>query len=160
MIGKKVIGIVGISLVAVAMLAAQGQTGFQEPNVGGTNHSCGCGFHSGTNGALQAGTTTLATGGRSANPGETVFLSSYPNPFNPVTTIRFELAQVADLRVTIYDLRGREVARLAEGTMGPGYHHLIWDSRDKGGRSVPAGIYIARLVTAEYAKSIRLALLK
>jgi flagellar hook assembly protein FlgD len=60
----------------------------------------------------------------------------------------------------IYDLLGQEVATLVEGTMEPGYQQVVWDSKDQRGRSVPSGIYVARLVTAEYAKSIRLVLLK
>jgi hypothetical protein len=149
---RKVIGSFGISLVLVTMLAAQDQTGFQEPGMGNTNHSCGCGFHSGT--------TLLSTDGNSANPGKNLLLSNYPNPFNPTTTIRFELPYVTSVQVSIYNLRGQEVARLGEGTMVQGYHHLAWDGRDQRGKSVPGGIYIARLVTPEYAKSIRLALLK
>ena len=64
------------------------------------------------------------------------------------------------VRLTIYDLLGREVARLLDQRVGPGYHRVTWNGRDRSGREVPTGVYIARLATAEYAKSIKLILLK
>ncbi len=53
-----------------------------------------------------------------------------------------------------------EVTRLVGGYLEPGYHEVMWDGRDANGRSVPSGIYIARLVTPEYTKSIKMVLLK
>ncbi|MCH7498288.1 MAG: T9SS type A sorting domain-containing protein, partial [Candidatus Marinimicrobia bacterium] len=85
---------------------------------------------------------------------------AYPNPFNPVSTIRYDLPRVSDVSLVVYDLLGRVVARLIDRQMEPGYHRAIWDGRDQGGREVPSGIYIARLVTPGYTKSIKMVLLK
>ncbi|MCH7939496.1 MAG: hypothetical protein IID13_07105 [Candidatus Marinimicrobia bacterium] len=55
---------------------------------------------------------------------------------------------------------GREVVRLVDRQLEAGYHSLIWNGRDARGRDVPTGLYIARLVTANYTKSIKMLLLK
>jgi hypothetical protein len=80
---------------------------------------------------------------------------NYPNPFNPVSTIRYELPQASEVSLIVYDILGREVARLADGYMEPGFHEVQWDGRDYA-----SGIYIARLVTPEYSQSIKMVLLK
>jgi hypothetical protein len=85
---------------------------------------------------------------------------AYPNPFNPVSTIRYELPQGSDISLIVYDLLGREVARLVNGYMELGYHQAQWDGRDKDGRAVPSGIYIARLATPEFSEAIKMVLLK
>ncbi|UCH10251.1 MAG: T9SS type A sorting domain-containing protein [Fidelibacterota bacterium] len=87
-------------------------------------------------------------------------LQSYPNPFNPVSTIRYDLPQASDVSLIVYNLLGREVATLVDSYIEPGYHKVLWDSRDARGREVPSGIYIARLVTPEYSQSIKMVLLK
>lgn len=85
---------------------------------------------------------------------------AYPNPFNPVTTIRYILPASQQVTLTVYDLLGREVARLVDRYLEPGNHQARWDSKGQYGRELPSGIYIARLVTPEYSKSIKLVLLK
>ncbi len=85
---------------------------------------------------------------------------AYPNPFNPTTTIRFDLPHSVDISIVVYDLLGREVVPLVDGDMTAGYHQVIWDGRTASGREVPTGIYIARLITPQYTKSIKMVLLK
>jgi fibronectin type 3 domain-containing protein len=93
-------------------------------------------------------------------PDEFKLHQAYPNPFNPVSTIRYNIPQSSDVSLIVYDMLGREVERLAEGYIEPGYHKVQWDGRNAGGREVPSGIYIARLVTPGYSKSIKMVLLK
>ncbi len=93
-------------------------------------------------------------------PREFALHPNYPNPFNPSTTIRFDLPEAAEVRLVVYDLMGREVARLVDGQVAAGYQRVVWNGRDASGKNVPSGMYIARLVTPEYTKSIKLALLK
>ncbi len=97
---------------------------------------------------------------RSGLPDAFALEQNYPNPFNPATTIRFALPHAAVVRLVVYDLLGREVARLAEGRREPGYYQVVWNGRSAEGREVPTGIYIARLTTPTYAKSIKLVLLR
>ena len=85
---------------------------------------------------------------------------AYPNPFNPTTTIRFGLPTATDIEFIVYDLLGREVDRLLDRQLDPGYHQVVWRGRDARGRSLPSGVYIARLVTPQYTKSIKMLLLK
>ncbi len=80
---------------------------------------------------------------------------SYPNPFNPNSTIRYDLPQASDVSLILCDILGREVARLVDGYVEPGYHEVQWN-----GRELASSIYIARLVTPEYSKSIKMVLLK
>ncbi|MCH7574967.1 MAG: DUF1573 domain-containing protein [Candidatus Marinimicrobia bacterium] len=91
-----------------------------------------------------------------------IFLLSqnYPNPFNPVTTLGYALAQLAHVKLAIYDLRGREVLTLVDTQVGPGYRQVSWNGQDQAGRALPSGIYIARLVTLESTQSIKMILLK
>ncbi|MFC1619780.1 FlgD immunoglobulin-like domain containing protein [Candidatus Neomarinimicrobiota bacterium] len=92
---------------------------------------------------------------------ENIFLSqNHPNPFNPTTTIRYELSAGTKVQLVVYDLQGREVARLAEGYRQPGTYEATWDGRGGGGRQLPSGIYIARLTTLQYTKAIKMVLLK
>ncbi len=85
---------------------------------------------------------------------------NYPNPFNLSTTLKFDLPSTTDIKVIVYDLMGREVARLVDKRQEAGYHLLDWDGRDAHGCGLPSCIYIARLSTPEYTKSIKLVLLK
>ena len=68
-----------------------------------------------------------------------------PNPFNPSTTLRYDLPQASRVQLTIYDVMGREVnshAALEEA----GYRSVTWQGRDRAGRALPSGIYIYRLL--------------
>ncbi|UCH10822.1 MAG: T9SS type A sorting domain-containing protein, partial [Fidelibacterota bacterium] len=93
-------------------------------------------------------------------PEEYALHANYPNPFNPATTIRYDLPEAADVILTVYDLLGREVVRLVDGCLEAGYQQVIWNGRTASGREVPSGIYIARMVTTEYTKAIKMVLLK
>ena len=66
---------------------------------------------------------------------------NYPNPFNPSTTLAFELPQASRVVLTVYDVLGREIVRLAEGDFEPGRHEVVFDARN-----VASGLYIARFV--------------
>ncbi len=80
--------------------------------------------------------------------------------WHPATSLRLTLPEGAPLSLVIYDLVGREVARLVDRRLEAGYHQVQWGGKDPTGRSVPSGIYIARLVTPEYSRSIKMVLLK
>ena len=73
--------------------------------------------------------------------------ANHPNPFNPVTTIRYDLPEASSVSLVIYDIAGREIRswNLQEQA---GYRQLIWDGKNQSGQLVPTGIYIYRLVAA------------
>lgn len=83
-----------------------------------------------------------------------------PNPFNPRTVVAFELPRAMPVRLAVYDLRGRLVAVLAEGTWPAGRHEAAWDGRDAGGHPVAAGAYVCRLEADGLALTTALALVK
>ena len=69
-----------------------------------------------------------------------------PNPFNPQTTIRFELAEAGPVTLAVFDAQGRRVATLARGFYAAGEHAAAWDGRDATGRPVGSGVYLYRLL--------------
>ena len=77
-------------------------------------------------------------------PDEYAIYSNYPNPFNPITTIRYELPEPSYVTLVIYDMMGREVCRLVNDVVQPGYHTAMWDSRNNTGNVVASGMYLYR----------------
>ncbi len=70
---------------------------------------------------------------------------NYPNPFNPVTTIRYDLPEASRVNLAVYDLTGREVMSWQQQEQ-PGFKQVVWNGTDRSGRPVPTGVYIYRLV--------------
>jgi hypothetical protein len=85
-----------------------------------------------------------------------VFASANPNPSNGATMLRFSLPTQANVRLNIYDARGRLVRRLSDEFRTAGEHVVHWDGRDGQGRSVSAGIYFGRLmVTGQTLRDVQ-----
>jgi hypothetical protein len=93
-------------------------------------------------------------------PMATRLLANSPNPFNPSTTIRFQLAQPAHVELAIYDVSGRLVRTLTNEQFGSGVHSLEWNGRDEKGRCAASGVYLCRLVTGSSVYSRRVLMLK
>ncbi len=74
-----------------------------------------------------------------------------PNPFNPSTTIRFDLPVPGVAHLAVYNATGQLVRTLVERRMGGGTHRVVWDGRDAHGLRVSSGVYLFRLTTAEGA---------
>jgi hypothetical protein len=88
-------------------------------------------------------------------------LASYPNPFNPATTIVYELASSGPATLRIYDLGGRLVRTLrADALAAAGRHVAVWDGRDEAGRVLAAGCYVCRLRAGSSVDSHRLILVR
>jgi regulation of enolase protein 1 (concanavalin A-like superfamily) len=87
----------------------------------------------------------VADAGDVTPAGPPALAGAYPNPFNPRTTIAFELPAPARARLTILDLRGRLVTTLVESEFGAGRHEAIWSGVDDHGRAMPSGPYFCRL---------------
>ncbi len=93
-------------------------------------------------------------------PASFALKDNYPNPFNPTTTIRYDLPTAALVNIVIYDITGREVARLLSATQNAGYHSAIWNSKNFNGESVSAGIYFYQIQTKEFVQTKKMLLLK
>jgi hypothetical protein len=101
----------------------------------------------------------------SAVPGSSAamirLLPPAPNPFNPATTLRFELARDTTVDLEIFDPAGRLIRTLLTGrAFAAGEHRLRWDGRDDRGRAVGSGVYLARLVGPVTAEMQRLVLVR
>ena len=74
---------------------------------------------------------------------------NFPNPFNPSTRIDFRLENAGNVDLSVFDLAGRRVAVLRQGTLAAGDHHVVWNGRTDDGASLPAGQYRYVLATAQ-----------
>jgi hypothetical protein len=72
-------------------------------------------------------------------------LPAIPNPFNPATVIRFEIPERSSVRLTVYDILGREVVALRDGMLDAGAYASTWNGRDKNGTIMGSGVYLYRL---------------
>lgn len=96
----------------------------------------------------------------SVGPNEFELLQNYPNPFNPSTTIQYALSKPSDVRLTIHDLKGHELAVLAAGSQAPGTHRLTWNGCNAAGEPLPTGVYIARLRSGTDTAMTRMLLIR
>jgi hypothetical protein len=88
-------------------------------------------------------------------PTDFKLLPAYPNPFNPVTAISFELPEAAVVSLKIYDMNGREIGELVNSELTGGYHTVNWNAADQS-----SGIYFVRMITADYTSTQKLMLVK
>jgi alpha-amylase len=87
----------------------------------------------------------VAVSGKSGIPQSWSLAQNFPNPFNPSTAIRFGLPVAANIRLSVFDLLGREVALLFNGKEDAGYHTVAWNGVDQSGYPVPSGVYLCRV---------------
>lgn len=80
---------------------------------------------------------------------------NYPNPFNPKTSIVVELFEDTEVKVTIYNLEGKEVARLFEGSLSKGLHKFSFDAADQ-----PSGVYLYKVETPKFSQTKKMILTK
>ena len=85
---------------------------------------------------------------------------SYPNPFNPVTTLRYDLPTDALITLSIYDMLGREISQLVNTTQKAGFKSVQWDAKDSMGRPVSAGVYLYQIEAGEFVQTKKMVLLK
>ncbi|MCF7913090.1 MAG: M6 family metalloprotease domain-containing protein [Candidatus Cloacimonetes bacterium] len=82
-------------------------------------------------------------------------LYNYPNPFNPQTTIYFNLSAASEVKLSIYDIRGRLVNTLVQGQLDKGEHTVEWQGKDSAGNNAGSGVYLYRLETADESSVTR-----
>lgn len=86
---------------------------------------------------------------------------NHPNPFNPSTTISFALPVESAVRLEVYDVSGRLVARLVDNVrLGAGAHDVEWNGRDVSGKTAASGIYVYRLTAGKETLSRKMVLLR
>jgi hypothetical protein len=93
-------------------------------------------------------------------PREFKLSENYPNPFNPSTTVKYQLAKGTDVSIKIYNMLGKEVKTLVNTRQTAGSYTLQWDATDDLGQAVASGIYFCKMVTPEYTRTQKMMLLK
>ena len=94
-------------------------------------------------------------------PTETALLPNYPNPFNPETSIPYQLKEAADIRLTVYDVHGQVVRTLAAGFQSAGVYRnrdraAYWDGRNERGEPVATGVYFCTLSAGDFSTTRRM----
>jgi Leucine-rich repeat (LRR) protein len=85
---------------------------------------------------------------------------AYPNPFNPRTSIRYDLPKASNVSISIYDLMGRKVRNLVTGQVSAGSHITQWDASNDMGSQVSAGVYIYTISADDFREVKKMILLK
>ena len=85
---------------------------------------------------------------------------NFPNPFNPITTLRYDLPSDAYVSLTIFDMLGREITQLVNTTHDAGFKSVQWDGADSMGKPVSAGVYLYQINAGEFVQTKKMVLLK
>jgi hypothetical protein len=93
-------------------------------------------------------------------PTEYALHDNYPNPFNPTTTLRFDLPAVSSITLTIYNMLGQRVRTFNMQSTPAGYHSITWDATNDLGEQVGAGVYLYQLQAKDFVKTRKMVLLK
>ncbi len=93
-------------------------------------------------------------------PTATALMQNFPNPFNPVTMITFDLTAAGRVRIDIYDVSGRLLATPVDAAKVAGRHQVEWNGKDASGSLVPSGIYFYRMKTAGYEATKKMILVR
>ena len=93
-------------------------------------------------------------------PKQFALYPAYPNPFNPKTTIGYELPENARVIITLYDLVGRMVKTLVNSKQTAGYKFIQWDATNDRHEPVSAGLYLYTIQAGEFRQTKKMVLLK
>ena len=96
----------------------------------------------------------------SNKPKQFVLYPNYPNPFNPVTTIQYDLSKESFVDITIYDMFGNVVHNFVNANEFPGYKSIQWNAINNQGEPVPAGIYLYKIHAGDFIDTKKMILLK
>ncbi len=104
---------------------------------------------------------SLLRGPAGSPPGAPGFaVNSFPNPFNPATTIRLQVPAAGDVSVAVYNVRGELVRTLLDERLDEGQHDVLWDGRDRAGAPVASGVYFHQVRHGQEVKVGKMLLMK
>jgi len=86
--------------------------------------------------------------------------NNYPNPFNPITSINYDLPKKADVVITIHDIIGREIVELVNENQLPGYKTINWNGINANGLPVSTGLYFYSIHAGEFHSMMKMIFLK
>lgn len=78
-------------------------------------------------------------------PGSDALRGNYPNPFNPATTLLYDMAEPGEVQMAVYNVLGQKLRTLVAGMQPAGRHRLVWDAKDDSGTQVTSGVYLVRM---------------
>ena len=93
-----------------------------------------------------ASAAAMAEGRQAVAPLRFALQRNRPNPYSATSSMRFALPSATNVRMELFDLQGRRLRTLASGRMEAGWHSVTLDRRQERGASLPAGVYLCRLV--------------
>jgi hypothetical protein len=88
------------------------------------------------------------------------FINNYPNPFNPETTIQFELTHDSKTEVEIFNVKGQKVTKLIDEELGMGIHSIVWNGNDEHGKRVSSGVYFYQIKCDNQVKTKKMIMIK
>ena len=93
-------------------------------------------------------------------PTEYALHDNYPNPFNPITNIKYDIPENTHVTIAVYNTLGQHVIDLVNEEQAAGYYHMQWNGLNKRGTPVGSGLYFYRLTTSEFTQSEKMTYLK
>jgi hypothetical protein len=93
-------------------------------------------------------------------PSDFQLYNNYPNPFNSLTTIKYDLPYPTKVEIVVYDILGRKIIELVNSEIEAGRKHVTWNGTNSNGHLVSSGIYIVHLVTSKFNNAKKMILLK
>jgi hypothetical protein len=93
-------------------------------------------------------------------PSITQLFHNYPNPFNPETTIRFDLAEPGPVTIDVFNIKGQKMKALVNDSFIAGQHSIIWNGTDSKGKPVASGVYFYRMTTPKSTLIHKMLLMK
>ena len=99
-------------------------------------------------------------GGSPSIPKVTKLGNSFPNPFNPNTTIRYQLENPGNVKIDIYNQRGQMVRSFERSHDAAGHYQISWDGRDSSGKALASGVYLYRMTSGSYSATKKMVLKK
>ena len=96
----------------------------------------------------------------SNTPEQFILYPNYPNPFNPVTTLRYELPDDSYVDVTVYDMLGNVVSNLVNANESSGYKSVQWNATNNQGEPVSAGVYLYKIQAGDFVDTKKMILFK
>jgi hypothetical protein len=96
----------------------------------------------------------------SSLPEKFTILPAFPNPFNPITTIRYGLDSDSKVNITIYDITGQLITTLLNAEQIQGWHSIVWNGTGQNQQQMPAGIYLSRIIAGNEVRTSKIMFLK
>jgi hypothetical protein len=103
---------------------------------------------------------TLSQNENTGLPTKYALHQNYPNPFNPITAIHYDLPERSHVMIMVYDIVGHEIRTLVNDQQNAGFNSIVWNGKDRFGRTIGTGVYFYRISSEGFIKTRKMILLK